>query len=65
MLVIVKHTGNCGGYSYKAGQEVDLPEDVLKALGAQNYEVQEVQIKDTSLPVQSTTAMHPKKKTSK
>ncbi len=31
--VVVDHNGSCGGYHYQAGEVVDLPDDVIKALG--------------------------------
>lgn len=66
MLVIIKHNGQCGQYQYTKGQEIDLPEDVLKALDAKDYEVVAVtEVEDKSLPVQATTAIQSKKKNSK
>lgn len=34
MLVIVNHTGICAGKHFTAGVEVDLPEEVVNALGS-------------------------------
>lgn len=31
--VIVNHNGQCGDYRYEAGVPVELPEDVIAALG--------------------------------
>ena len=37
--VKVDHSGSCDGFTYLAGKPVELPEDVLKALGNGSYEV--------------------------
>jgi len=34
MQYIVDHTGGCAGYHYQAGKPVELPDDVVAALGS-------------------------------
>ncbi len=33
MTVVVDHNGSCMGYNFTAGEPVDLPEEVVAALG--------------------------------
>lgn len=40
--VIVNHNGSCGGYHYKMGEKVILPESVVIALGSDAGILQEV-----------------------
>lgn len=43
--VKVNHTGFCAGHFYKAGQVVDIPEEVIVALGEGSIERLEKEVK--------------------
>lgn len=44
--VKVNHSGYCEGYTYEKGVAVNLPKDVLAALGEDSYEVVDGSSKD-------------------
>lgn len=39
MLIKVKYNGSCGDHHFKQGEEVSIPEEVVKALDPKDYEV--------------------------
>jgi len=41
--VKINHTGNCMGYSYVQNEEIELPENVVKALGKDATVIKEVE----------------------
>jgi len=63
MLVKLLHTGSCGGRSFERGQVLDLPEEVLKALGQDAYIAQEqpIEIEDFDDEAAKKKLNHPPK----